>query len=207
VLPWADHGTLRDHVNRRKALGGQVDQNIAVFFMCELMRAVAQLHAAGFLHGHICAENVLMRMLDEDSEEEWTPMYDSTGEGGWCHNGVALVDFARSVDLQRFPVHQRFQPGWSKAVEDFPLIRTNNGFRLDIDWYGCAAVAYTLMYGRRLELKDYPSQESDEEINSSSSASQSVITLAPREATPSGWDTELWTGAFEQWLNVASLAT
>ncbi|RKP08327.1 kinase-like domain-containing protein [Thamnocephalis sphaerospora] len=196
VLPYNEQGTLLDHANGRMAKGTSVDEVVAAFFVCELLRAVAQLHAVDILHGNIRPENILVRLDDDPELAAWSSTYDPTGGGGWRHKGVCLIDFRRSVDLRQYASGQRFRAGWHVDASDCPSACTDQGFRLDADWYGCATVAYALLHGRRLELRD-DSQQEEGGVHSETTR------LAPREQVRAGWDAALWDETFDRLLNVA----
>ena len=66
---------------------------LVIFYTVELLRIVEGMHAAGFVHGDIKADNILMRFDPvADDAEVWDRQYQLDGSKGWsrCGTGSAL---------------------------------------------------------------------------------------------------------------------
>ena len=67
-------------------------QVLVMFYAVELLRVVGAMHAAGFLHGDLKPDNVLVRFEEADGAENmpvWERDYRIGGSHGWsrCGNG------------------------------------------------------------------------------------------------------------------------
>ncbi|KAJ3326373.1 hypothetical protein HDU76_012984, partial [Blyttiomyces sp. JEL0837] len=184
-LQYCRAGTLLDVVNMSAKEGfghgpgavdrdGGVDELLAAFWAIELLRTVEGIHVAGFVHGDVKADNVLVR-LDRRrgggaNTSTWEARYNPKGDGGWSSKGITLIDFGTAIDLLAFPEGQRFvidsvADGFSAnggngnrvgpragdvAVECWE-VRNGMSTRYEPDWYGVAGVIHVLLFGRYMQ--------------------------------------------------------
>ncbi|KAL1702271.1 hypothetical protein EV121DRAFT_262277 [Schizophyllum commune] len=111
VLEYAPHGTLLS------VQGGMLDELL-------LLRLLEGMHRAGFIHGDLKIDNVLVRM------EDWDGAYSPAGAGGWACKGVKLADFGRA----------RFLADWE--------IREGRPWTYETDYFGLAGIAYCMLFGK-----------------------------------------------------------
>ncbi|KAJ3218798.1 hypothetical protein HDU67_004046 [Dinochytrium kinnereticum] len=130
-----------------------VDELLAAFWSIELLRAVDDLHAAGFTHGALQPDNIMLRF---PSENRVSTRYCSSGSGGWNDLGILLVDFVRAVRLDAFPSNQLF----SLPIDLKELFSEQNSAEdmnawvlMLIDWLSAAKVIHLMICGRFLECK------------------------------------------------------
>ncbi|KAJ3089502.1 hypothetical protein HK102_006235 [Quaeritorhiza haematococci] len=103
-----------------------LDELLAMFWTIELMRTIEGVHGAGFIHGDVKADNIMIRLKDScfssslearrnntdddesDDGKEWDTKYHSDGSGGWRNKGLTIVDWGTAVDVREYPAPQRF---------------------------------------------------------------------------------------------------
>ncbi|KAK0531162.1 protein kinase [Tilletia horrida] len=168
LLHYGDKGTLLDVVNGAAAagvassgIGGGaggaaatgVDEVLAMFFTIELIRIVEQMHHCRFIHGDIKIDNCLLRLDEVYDESEWTPKYAPSGTGCWAAKGMILIDFGRAIDLSCYPPGQTFVADWEADERDCLQMREGKPWVYEADYYGIAAVAHCLLFGKYIETK------------------------------------------------------
>jgi hypothetical protein len=203
LLPFSTQGSILDYVNTCKAskspgqaLSSQqhpvVPEMLVAYFVCELAATLQALHSAGFIHGDIKPENVLIR-LDSTSAGKSTP-YDARDPQVWQHYGIKLIDFGRAIDLSQYDdARQLFKMDIEPDPEDCAAVRRGEGFRLDIDWNGCASVLYCMLHGRRLETFEPEDGEQ---------GSRRRPRLSPKRY----WKKDMWERVFDVLLNTEGLS-
>ena len=175
---YLDQGNLLNLVNlARSDPGAQVstlDESIAMFFMIELLRTVEAMHSIGILHGDIKADNCLVRLGPcpqsagqslgasltspitnttsvTDLQQQWSSHYASDGSEGWSSRGLTLIDFGRGIDLQAFRPDVQFIADWKTGVQDCIEMRELRPWKYQVDYWGMAGVAHSLLFGKYLD--------------------------------------------------------
>ncbi|KAL1730348.1 hypothetical protein EV714DRAFT_250325 [Schizophyllum commune] len=196
VLEYAPHGTLLSVVNKAanagfSQQGGMLDELLVIFFTTELLRLLEGMHRAGFIHGDLKIDNVLVRMEDvPGGASKWDGAYSPTGAGGWACKGVKLADFGRAVDTRLFPRSQRFLADWEVKECDCPEIREGRPWTYETDYFGLAGIAYCMLFGKYISPEAVTVVEVDGEDRR-------------RIATPLKryWQGEMWNQLFDVLLN------
>ncbi|KAL8992662.1 MAG: hypothetical protein Q9188_007532, partial [Gyalolechia gomerana] len=153
VEQYLDQGTLLDLVNTAKAdsPSGVLDEPIAMFFTVELLRTMESLHSIGILHGDLKADNCLVRLHSDDREEHWDPAYHRNGDHGWASKGLSLIDFGRGIDMRQFGRETQFIADWKTTKQDCPEMREMRPWTYQVDYWGCAGVVHSLLFGKYIE--------------------------------------------------------
>ncbi|KAF9048693.1 Mad3/BUB1 homology region 1-domain-containing protein [Panaeolus papilionaceus] len=180
VLDLCPQGMLLNIVNNAVSAGVSqagacLDELLVVFFTIELLRLLEAMHAAGFIHGDLKIDNCLLRLEEvPGGAAAWSGTYSPTGENGWSHKGLKVIDFGRTIDTRLFPPGQQFVADWATDERDCFEIRENRSWTYQSDYFGLA-VEYTTEDGE----KKY------------------------KLATPFKryWQGELWTALFDMLLN------
>ncbi|TRM64626.1 hypothetical protein BD626DRAFT_255726 [Schizophyllum amplum] len=192
VLEYAPYGTLLSVVNRAAAAGvsqqgGNLDELLVIFFTAELLRLLEGMHRAGFIHGDLKIDNVLVRMEDvPGGAARWDAVYSAAGAGGWACKGIKLADFGRAIDTRLFPRSQRFIAEWEVKDCDCPEIREGRPWTYETDYFGLAGIAYCMLFGKYITPDAVVDSEGRRRI-----------------ATPLKryWQGEIWTRLFDILLN------
>jgi checkpoint serine/threonine-protein kinase len=130
-----------------------LEELLAMFFMIELLRVVEALHSVGIIHGDLKPDNCLVRLGDvPGGNKAWSAAYNRDGSGGWSHKGVKLIDFGRSVDTSAFAAGQEFAGDWPTDVHDCIQMREGRPWSYQSDYFGLAAVAHVLLFGKFIEV-------------------------------------------------------
>lgn len=163
VLDFASQGTLLDTVNKASTMGiapatsggvSSLDELVVVFFAIELLRLVEQLHRTRFIHGDLKIDNCLVRLepipFAEGGASSWAPQYTRTGENGWRHKGIKLIDFGRAIDLSLFPAgnSQRFKADWKVDERDCLEMREDREWSFETDYFGLATICHCMLFGK-----------------------------------------------------------
>ncbi|KAK0552324.1 protein kinase [Tilletia horrida] len=208
LLHYGDKGTLLDVVNGAVSAGvgssaigtgggggsNGVDEVLAMFFTIELMRIVEQMHHCRFVHGDIKIDNCLLRLDEVLDESDWTPKYSPSGTGCWAAKGMILIDFGRAIDLSCYPDGQTFVADWEADERDCPQMRDGKPWVYEVDYFGIAAVAHCLLFGKYIEVKETASEDGKDPM----------IRLA--QPLRRYWQGELWTKLFDLLLNPAAVS-
>ncbi|KAL8280139.1 hypothetical protein RQP46_007469 [Phenoliferia psychrophenolica] len=165
-LDFSDQGTLLDVVNKANESGvapptggvaSGLDEVVAMFFIVELIRVMEGFHNSGFLHGDLKIDNCLVRFDDvPGGSSKWSTAYDRTGAGGWASKGVKVIDFGRTVDLTAFPADQRFRSDLVTHETDCREMREEQSWTFEPDYFGIAAIAFNVLFGRNIETRLEP---------------------------------------------------
>ena len=118
-----------------------------MFLTIELLRTVEALHSKGILHGDLKADNCLLR-FSPTSDNEWSARYKRDGTDGWENKGIVLIDFGRGIDIRAFRNDVSFIADWETDSQDCPEMRELRPWTYQIDYYGCAAVAHSMLFGK-----------------------------------------------------------
>ncbi|SJX66418.1 related to spindle assembly checkpoint protein [Sporisorium reilianum f. sp. reilianum] len=195
LLDLGEKGTLLDVVNHActAGVGGSgadsasgLDEVLAMFFVTELVRVILAMHRAGVIHGDLKIDNCLLRLGDVSPSSSWSSIYTRDGSSGWSEKGLTLIDFGRAIDLSAYPdpAAQTFTADWPTDSKDCFEMRAGEPFTFETDWFGIAAVAHCLLFGRYMDTKHDP-------------AAGHRITASFKRY----WQTQLWTALFEVCLN------
>jgi checkpoint serine/threonine-protein kinase len=207
-LKYSNQGTILEAVNRSLNGGyglgagtldkdGGVDELLAAFWTIELLRTIESIHVAGYVHGDIKADNVLVRL---DRTSAWESTYSRDGHQGWASKGVVLIDFGTAIDLFSFPTDQKFyiesahesEGGSKKRREEQGVecweVRNRIPCRYEPDWYGAAGIIHILLFGRYMQLDEI--QDGD-----------GKPTLKVRATFKRYWQADLWKSMIDVLLN------
>lgn len=166
LLDLGEKGTLLDVVNHSPTAGvaaagvdtgsggAGLEEVLAMFFVTELLRAILGMHKAGIIHGDLKIDNCLLRLDDVSPASAWSNLYSRDGSAGWSSKGLTLIDFGRAIDLTAYPnSSQAFVADWDTDIKDCLEMRRGESFTFETDWFGVAAVAHCLLFGRYMEAK------------------------------------------------------
>ncbi|EST07424.1 Protein kinase domain protein [Kalmanozyma brasiliensis GHG001] len=164
LLDLGEKGTLLDVVNHSLTAGvaapsaetsgvAGLEEVLAMFFVTELLRVILAMHRAGLIHGDLKIDNCLLRLSDVTPSSAWSNVYTRTGDAGWSAKGMTLIDFGRAIDTTCFPTDQTFVADWETDAKDCFEMRAGQSFTYETDWFGVAAVAHCLLFGRYMETK------------------------------------------------------
>jgi checkpoint serine/threonine-protein kinase len=124
-----------------------LDEVLAMFLSVELLRTVEECHAVGLLHGDLKADNCLCRFDGSELQEP----YQRDGSFGWDTKGITLIDFGRGIDIRAFKPEVKFVADWASSAQDCAEIREARPWTWQIDYFGCAGVIHSLLFGRYIE--------------------------------------------------------
>lgn len=228
IEQYIDQGTLLDLVNIAKSdSAGVLDEVISMFFTVELLRAVEAMHSVGILHGDLKADNCLVRLLpssspslssslSSSSADYWDSEYQPSGTGGWSAKGLCLIDFGRGIDMRHFKPDVQFIADWKTGKADCAEMREMRPWTWQVDYWGMAGVAHSLLFGKYIEdvAVDLSSRDGAAAIGNDggSSGGGGLLGVAAarkwklKEALKRYWQTELWTALFDVLLNPAGYA-
>lgn len=212
---YLDQGTLLNLVNLAKAeASGVLDETIAMFFTVELLRTIEAMHSLGILHGDLKADNCLVRLSpsslssSSSSSEQWNAEYSASGSGGWVHKGLCLIDFGRAIDLHHFLPQVTFIADWKTDNADCPEMRALRPWTWQVDYWGIACIAHSLLYGKYLDAIPVASSSSSASASacSDNEINMNNITHHQRrwklkEPLKRYWQTEIWGGFFDACMN------
>ncbi|GAC76215.1 mitotic checkpoint serine/threonine protein kinase [Moesziomyces antarcticus T-34] len=168
MLDLGEKGTLLDVVNHAVSAGvaaagssgadttgggAGLEEVLAMFFVTELLRVVLGMHHAGVIHGDLKIDNCLLRLGDVSPASAWSNLYARDGSAGWASKGLTLIDFGRAIDLTAFDdPSQAFVADWDTDAKDCLEMRRGESFTFETDWFGVAAIAHCLLFGRYMDL-------------------------------------------------------
>ena len=224
VEEYRDQGTLLDLVNLARSdpglsvAGGSttptgvLDEMICMFFTVELLRTVEALHSKGIMHGDLKADNCLVRLSPTDppsSSDTWSPAYSPSGSEGWSSKGLLLIDFGRGIDMRAFSTDVQFIADWKTSKQDCAEMREMRPWTWQIDYWGIAGVAHTLLFGKYIEdvveKNNAVSSSSSQDVSSSLLANASIggglKRYKVKEPLKRYWNGELWGKFFDILLN------
>lgn len=217
VEDYRGQGTLLDLVNilrndpitsHHHSEGG-LEESLAMFFSIELFRTIEALHANGILHGDIKADNCLVRLDNQTSDDAPTKAlslldlgaenpapdardsiyYSPNGTHGWRNKGLTLIDFGRGIDMTAFSPGVQFIADWETGAHECNEIREMRPWTHQIDLYGIAGVIHVLLFGKYIEST----------VARTSNGTAHAYRI--RESLKRYWDRELWADVFDLLLN------
>ncbi|KAG6885669.1 hypothetical protein C0993_011433 [Termitomyces sp. T159_Od127] len=192
ILDLCPQGTLLDIVNNAVAAGVSqqgacLDELLVVFFTVELLRLLEAMHKIGFIHGDLKIDNCLLRLEDvPGGAAAWSSSYSPTGEGGWSHKGLRVIDFGRTIDTRLFPAGQQFIADWPTDDRDCFEARQDRPWTFQTDYYGLVGIIYCMLFGKYIHAGAVDS----------TGARHRVGTPLKRY-----WQTDLWNRLFDVLLN------
>ena len=208
---YLDQGTLLDLVNTAKAdsPSGVLDEAIAMFFTVELLRTVEALHEKRIMHGDLKADNCLVRLHSAGSsdDKDWDSSYHRDGSHGWHCKGLSLIDFGRGIDMAQFGPEAQFIADWKTSKAECPEIREMRPWTWQVDYWGCAGVVHSLLFGKYIEdvAVEAPvvkvAGDEDGEERTVGIKTQREKRWRIKEPLKRYWQCELWAGLFELLLN------
>ncbi|GAA95977.1 uncharacterized protein L969DRAFT_105403 [Mixia osmundae IAM 14324] len=131
-----------------------IDEMVALFFIIEMIKIVEAIHASGFIHCDVKAENCMIRLEEvPGGSRAWSSKYSRSGEGGWNFKGLRMVDFGRMIDMSAFPSEQQFLVEWTETPDQHDCLEMRNGksWTYEPDYYGLASIAHLCLFGRFIE--------------------------------------------------------
>ncbi|XP_042868187.1 uncharacterized protein LOC122250695 isoform X3 [Penaeus japonicus] len=184
VNQYHKYGTMLDIVNRYKVAGQTVPEELAMYFMVEVLSILEALHSCNIIHADIKPDNFLIRN---------TPVINATASSpaemfASCPTSVKLIDFGRSIDMQLLQEGTTFVE--KVTTEGFTCCEMREGkpWTYQTDLYGAAAVAFCLLFGSYMDVKK--SLSGQWELKG--------VTFKRY------WKKELWRSVFSTLLNVPS---
>ncbi|KAF5391542.1 hypothetical protein D9757_002349 [Collybiopsis confluens] len=201
VLDYCPQGTLLDIVNAAESAGVSqqgacLDELLVMFFAVELLRLLETMHTIGFIHGDLKIDNCLLRLEDvPGGSSAWSSKYQPSGEGGWSHKGLKIIDFGRTIDTRLFPADQKFIAEWATDERDCIEIQQGKPWTFQTDYFGLAGIVYCMFFGKYIQA------------NSISSSASADGRTKLKLATPLKryWQTDLWNSLFDLLLNPMSV--
>ncbi|KAJ7170679.1 hypothetical protein C8R43DRAFT_915864 [Mycena crocata] len=192
VMDLCPQGTLLNIVNGANAAslsqaGGTLDELLVMFFAVELLRVIEAMHGAGFIHGDLKIDNCLLRLEDvPGGSAAWSSMYSPSGDGGWCHKGLKLIDFGRTIDTRLFPSGQQFIADWDTDARDCFELREQRPWTYQTDYFGLAGIIYCMLFGKYIQANSVSTKDGRHKIET------------PLKRY---WQTEIWDRLFGILLN------
>ncbi|KAJ7475839.1 hypothetical protein FB451DRAFT_1366515 [Mycena latifolia] len=192
VMDLCPQGTLLNIVNGANAAslsqaGGTLDELLVMFFAVELLRVIEAMHSAGFIHGDLKIDNCLLRLEDvPGGPAAWSSMYKPSGEDGWCHKGLKLIDFGRTIDTRLFPAGQQFIADWDTDARDCFELREQRPWTYQTDYFGLAGIIYCMLFGKYIQANSVSTKDGRHKIET------------PLKRY---WQTEIWDRLFGILLN------
>lgn len=201
VLDYCPQGTLLDIVNAAETAGVSqqgacLDELLVMFFTVELLRLLETMHKIGFIHGDLKIDNCLLRLEDvPGGSSAWSSEYQPSGEGGWSHKGLKIIDFGRTIDTRLFPPDQQFVAEWATDERDCMEIQEGKSWTFQTDYFGLAGIVYCMFFGKYIQA------------NSLSSSASADGRTRLKLATPLKryWQTDIWGRLFDLLLNPTSV--
>ncbi|KNZ81901.1 Checkpoint serine/threonine-protein kinase bub1 [Termitomyces sp. J132] len=192
ILDLCPQGTLLNIVNNAVTAGVSqqgacLDELLVIFFTVELLRLLEAMHRVGFIHGDLKIDNCLVRLEDvPGGAAAWSSAYSPSGEGGWSHKGLKVIDFGRTIDLRLFPSGQQFIADWPTDDRDCFEARQDRSWTFQTDYFGLAGIIYCMLFGKYIH------------VGAIDSASTRHKLSTPLKRY---WQTDLWNRLFDVLLN------
>lgn len=154
IMDFVSSGTLLELSNfvkkdKNEVFNEQSKDIIATFFTLELMKIINCLHEIGIIHGDLKADNCMITNYTKDEINQIDFDNDISS--------LRLIDFGKSVDMHMFSdKNKRFIHNIRKTdFQDCPEVREKRPFNYEIDYYGIAAIAHTLLFNEFIENREH----------------------------------------------------
>ncbi|KAG6817337.1 hypothetical protein H0H87_009935 [Tephrocybe sp. NHM501043] len=196
ILDFCPQGTLLSIVNNAGAAGVSqqgacLDELLVIFFTVELLRLLEAMHKVGFIHGDLKIDNCLLRLEDvPGGASAWSSSYSPSGDGGWSHKGLNVIDFGRTIDTRLFPSGQQFIADWPTDDRDCFEARENRPWTFQTDYFGLTGIIYCMLFGKYINANSVDS----------SSGRRKISTPLKRY-----WQTDIWNRLFDSLLNSSTV--
>jgi len=194
IEEFRNQGTLLDAINlcRADANGGSMDEQLAMFFVTELLRTVEAIHSKGIIHGDLKPDNILIRFDDVASDMPWDSQYQRDGSHGWSEKGILLIDFGRGIDMRVFKPDVQFIADWKTTDADCAEMREMRPWTFQVDYHGLAGTIHSLLFGKYMETV----AERGATLGAGATKTYKI-----KEGLKRYWQTEIWAECFDVLLN------
>ncbi|TFK75247.1 hypothetical protein BDN72DRAFT_955245 [Pluteus cervinus] len=203
VLELCPQGMLLSIINNAVSAGVSqqgacLDELLVIFFTIELLRLIEAMHNAGFIHGDLKIDNCLLRLEDvPGGSSAWSGLYQPSGEGGWKHKGLKLIDFGRTIDTKLFSPGHQYIAEWDADERDCFEVREGRPWTYQTDYFGLAGIIYCMLFGKYIQS------------SSITTTPRSSSTQPPQHkiSTPFKryWQKDIWNKLFDLLLNPCSV--
>jgi hypothetical protein len=169
-----------------------LDEMIVAYFTLQILTILDALHSTGIVHGDLRIGNFMVRSLSESFND-----FDVTGSQGWTNFALCLKDWSASINLNAFPVGQKFQiePSLEQADSgECWEFRNGKEWTFEPDWYGASGIIHILIFGELIETNMY---------ETSGSGQRPKFSL--EQQVDDSWtsDSALWKDTFDTLLNLS----
>ncbi|KAH6913096.1 other/BUB protein kinase [Coprinopsis sp. MPI-PUGE-AT-0042] len=203
IMDLCTQGMLLDIVNTAVSAGVSqagacLDELLVFFFTIELLRLVEGMHGAGFIHGDLKIDNCLLRLEDvPGGATAWSALYQPSGEGGWAHKGLKVIDFGRTIDTRLFPADQQYIAEWPTDERDCFEIQQGRPWTYQTDYFGLAGIIYCMLFGK------YITSSAIVQVQTENGDTRHKIGTPFKRY----WQAEIWTKLFDMLLNPVKTRT
>ncbi|PPQ94477.1 hypothetical protein CVT25_001110 [Psilocybe cyanescens] len=197
VLDLCPQGMLLNIVNNAASAGvaqagACLDELLVVFFAIELLRLLEVMHNTGFIHGDLKIDNCLLRLEEvPGGAAAWSGTYQPSGDGGWSHKGLKVIDFGRTIDMRLFPPGQQFIADWATDDRDCFEVRENRPWTYQTDYFGLAGIIYCMLFGKYIQANSVVAYMDEDGLSR-----YKIVTPFKRY-----WQSDLWSRLFDVLLN------
>ena len=131
VMEFANGGTLKYHLNRRKKL----KEEEAKFYLVEILLAISYIHEIGYIYRDLKLENILL---------------DNQGHIKLIDFGLSkkLVDGWNSEDGETEKIWGRTDTFWGTPEYLAPEVINRNSYGKSVDFWSFGVVMYALISGK-----------------------------------------------------------
>jgi checkpoint serine/threonine-protein kinase len=145
-----------------------------------MLHVLEKLKKANVIHADIKPENFMvqdMPMLNEAAE-------DSNELFKGLKPSLILIDFGVSIDMRLLPKDAKFNFKFEKAENLIPEMIENKQWNYQIDYFGIASIAHTILYGGYMKLAKHNGK------------------YEPSGKPKRWWNVKLWNSFFHDFLNI-----
>ncbi|MCO5594281.1 hypothetical protein L7F22_048310 [Adiantum nelumboides] len=186
VCAYGERGTLQDVVNSYLAIGQRMDELLCMYYTVEMLRMLEVLHSTGIIHGDFKPDNLLIRNQGEILED-WAP----ERPGCWIHQGLCLIDWGRSIDLNLLAPGTLLEGDCKTSGFQCVEMQQQKPWTFQVDTYGLCCIVHVMLYGSYMEI--------EAEANS-----YKMQSYRPKVSFKRYHKSELWGELFSRLLNVKS---